>query len=261
MRGFHRLPARLCARRDLSANAKLGWAYLASRERMGLPWPTLAEVESDLGVTRKTAVRLLRELAEGGFAARAGTSIRLTESGGETPPRDGGESTPNDGGETTLRPVEILPDIGGETPPPSVEKLHSVPFYTEKLQSTEREQSARATEPTGLLLFERVVREATDVGPDLGALREWWRRLRDEWVTKAGKPAADLDAEIREFGRWFAAQPEGKRARVVPHLRFRDHLGQWSKMKAGPSIARNARPHTEFVADDVDAVFGEVSDG
>lgn len=260
MKGFHRLPSALCARRDISANAKLGYAYLHSRSRLGLSWPTLAEVESDLGVTRKTAVRLLRELSDSGLASRRGNDIALP-AGGETPPSRGGEGTPVVGGETPLPPVEILPDIGGETPPPSVEKLHSVPFYTEKLQRSEREQSARASDVTGLLLFEHVVREATDVGPDLGALREWWRRLRDEWVTKAGKPAADLDAEIREFGRWLGSQPASKRARVVPHLRFRDHLGQWSRMRAGTSIARNARPHTEFVGDDVDEVFSEVSDG
>lgn len=250
MKGFHRLPSSLCARKDLSANAKLGYAYLHSRSRLGLSWPTLAEVESDLGVTRKTAVRLLRELSEASLATKRGAAIVLSD-GVESPPVSGGETPLDSGVESTPESVEKLHSVGGETPPPAVEKLHSAPSYTEELQNTQRGQRAR--DLTGLMLFESEVRRATGVGPDVGALREWWRRLADEWLVKSGRSAEDLDAEVVAFGAWLAKQPESKRARLVVHFRFRDHLGRWSKMGGG-GVAR-ARAHTEFVPDDVDAIF------
>lgn len=252
MKGFHRLPSDVARRRDLSANAKIGFAYLTSRSRLGLQWPTLAEVEDDLGVTRKTAVRLLRELAEAGLASKRAAEIVLG-CGGESTPLDGGETPPITGGESTPAPVEKLHSVGGETPPVAVEKLHSAPFYTENSDHSEREQIARAP-ASGLLLFESEVRKATGVGPDIGALREWWRRTCDEWTAKSGRPLEELDADVRAFGAWLARMPEAKRSGVVPHLRFRDHLGQWAKRGRSGGVAR-ARAHTEFVADDVDAVF------
>lgn len=259
MKGFHRVSSSLCSRRDLSANAKLGFAYLGSRLRMGLAWPTLTELCADLGVARATAVRLLRELESAGMVTRDGTSFDLCESGSEPEPPSGLDSEPVSGSEPEPSSVQKLDSVGSEPEPIAVQNLNSAPSYTENSDHSESVQRARAHEATGLLLFEQAVRDATGVGPDIGGLREWWRRTSDEWVSKANRPPPELDAEIRAFGAWLSKQPERKRSRVVPHLRFRDHLGQWSRLAHGSSsVARNARSHEEFVGDDVDAVFAEV---
>lgn len=63
------------ARRDLSANAKLAHSYLLARARDGRGWPTITEVQEDLGVARPTAVRVLKELRDAGLVSRSGDDV------------------------------------------------------------------------------------------------------------------------------------------------------------------------------------------
>ena len=254
MRTFHRLPTDVCRRRDLTANAKILYAFLTSCVRMRRTMPSIGEIEDELGIGRATAIRTRQQLVEARLLRRHGESFVLDPESSSEP---SSESDDDAGGGLKMRPEGVSKryrrgsqnETGGglktipeesQNETEGVSKRYPAPSITENSedQSVVRSRAPAthsapplaeapdlATAATRFrVAFVLAVREATGHEPHLthrhGAIADL---LRERGVD-------ELERELAGYASWLQGRA-GVRRKLPGDLwmRFLDRLGRWAE--------------------------------